>query len=105
VNERVDQLFGGFDVWAVCPHAAADGCGCRKPAPGMVLQAAAELGLAPNEVVVVGDIGADVQAAAAAGARGVLVPTAQTRPEEVAAAPQVAANIAEALRAITGVML
>ena len=55
--------------------APEDGCGCRKPAPGMVSAAADALGVAPHEVVVVGDIGADVGAARAAGARGVLVPT------------------------------
>jgi histidinol-phosphate phosphatase family protein len=103
VNARIDEIFGGFDVWAVCPHAAGDGCGCRKPAPGMVLQAAADLGVAPQEVVVVGDIGADVQAAAAAGARGVLVPTPRTRPEEVAAAPLVAADLAQAILMTVGV--
>jgi histidinol-phosphate phosphatase family protein len=102
VNARVDELFGGFDVWAVCPHTDDDRCGCRKPAPGMVLQAAAELGVAPQEVVVVGDIAADVQAASAAGARGVLVPTEHTRPEEVAAAPQVARDLAEAVRTALG---
>jgi histidinol-phosphate phosphatase family protein len=102
VNARVDELFGGFDVWAVCPHLPADGCGCRKPAPGMVLRAAAALGVAPRDVVVIGDIGADVEAAAAAGARGVLVPTAATRPEEVAAASDVAADLAEALRLAVG---
>jgi histidinol-phosphate phosphatase family protein len=98
VNARIDELFGGFDVWAVCPHADADRCGCRKPAPGMVLQAAADLGVAPDEVVLVGDIGADVEAASAAGARGVLVPTEQTRREEIAAAPHVASDLAAALR-------
>jgi len=102
VNARVDELFGGFDVWAVCPHTEGDACGCRKPAPGMVLEAAARLGVAPREVVVVGDIGADVQAAAAAGARGVLVPTEGTRPEEVAAAPHVARDLAEAVRTALG---
>jgi HAD superfamily hydrolase (TIGR01662 family) len=105
VNDRVDELFGGFDVWAVCSHADGDGCRCRKPAPGMVLQAAADLGVAPNEVVVVGDIGADVEAAAAAGARGVLVPTEQTRPEEIAAAPNVATDLAAAVRHVLGVTL
>ncbi|UMG93654.1 HAD hydrolase-like protein [Nocardioides sp. TF02-7] len=38
----------------------------------------------------VGDIGSDVEAARGAGATGVLVPTPQTRPEEVAAADRVA---------------
>jgi phosphoglycolate phosphatase-like HAD superfamily hydrolase len=46
---------------------------------------------------VVGDIGADVGAALAAGARPVLVPTPVTRPEEVAAAPHVADDLLAAL--------
>jgi HAD superfamily hydrolase (TIGR01662 family) len=100
VNARVDELFGGFDVWAVCPHAEGDGCECRKPAPGMVLDAAARLGLAADEIAVVGDIGADVRAARAAGARAVLVPTAHTRPDEVENAPLVARDLAEAVRLV-----
>ena len=86
VNRRVDELFGGFDVWMLCPHGPEDGCDCRKPAPGMVLGAAAALGLPADSLAVIGDIGADVGAAANAGARGVLVPTPITRAEEVAAA-------------------
>jgi len=83
--EAVRRL-GGVDVVQSCPHGPGDGCPCRKPAPGMVLAAAVRLGLAPGQVAVVGDIGADVGAARAAGARGVLVPTATTRPEDVEAA-------------------
>nr|WP_232014367.1 HAD-IIIA family hydrolase [Cellulomonas fimi] len=91
VNARVAALLGPFDVVRVCPHAPEDGCACRKPAPGMVLDAAAALGVAPWECAVVGDIGADLDAAVAAGARGVLVPTPSTRPAEVAAAAAVGA--------------
>jgi phosphoglycolate phosphatase-like HAD superfamily hydrolase len=47
--------------------------------------------------VVVGDIGSDVEAALAAGATGVLVPTPATRAEEVAASEHVAATLAEAV--------
>jgi len=93
VNARVEELLGPFDVWRICPHTAADGCLCRKPAPGMVLSAADELGIDPARLVVIGDIGADVGAARAAGARAVLVPTPVTRPEEVDAAPEVAPDI------------
>jgi len=100
VNARVDDLFGGFDTWQVCPHGPEDGCGCRKPQPGLVLAAAAELGVAPADVVVVGDIGSDLGAAAAAGARGVLVPTPVTRPEEIRRATLVAANLVEAVELI-----
>ena len=86
VHARVEELLGPFAVWRWCPHGPEDGCRCRKPAPGMVLDAAAALGLAPSELAVVGDIAADVGAAHAAGSRAVLVPTPVTRAEEVDAA-------------------
>lgn len=97
VNDRVAELLGGFDTWQVCPHGPEQSCGCRKPAPGLVLQAAAALGVQPRECVVIGDIGSDVAAATAAGARSVLVPTWLTRPAEVAAAPNVASDLGHAI--------
>ena len=97
VNREVDRLLGPFDVWCVCPHGNEDDCRCRKPRPGMVHDAAAALGVDPTEVAVIGDIGADMGAARAAGARGVLVPTDVTRPEEVRDAELVATDLAEAV--------
>jgi D-glycero-D-manno-heptose 1,7-bisphosphate phosphatase len=102
VNHRVEQLLGPLGPWCWCPHGPEDGCGCRKPAPGLVRRAAAALGVPPAACVVVGDVGADVAAAHAAGARAVLVPTAATRPEEVAAAPAVAGGLAAAVDLILG---
>ena len=102
VNGRVDDLLGPFDVWQVCPHGPDDGCACRKPQPGMVLAAADALGVAPEDVAVVGDIGADVGAARAAGARSVLVPTPVTLPEEVDAAPVVCPDLLSAVRHLLG---
>jgi histidinol-phosphate phosphatase family protein len=102
VAQRIEQLLGPFDTWQVCPHDDADGCGCRKPAPGLVLAAAAELDVRPEEVVVVGDIARDVDAARAAGARGILVPTAATRTREVAAAPAVAPDLRAAVDLVLG---
>ncbi|MFP5334393.1 MAG: HAD-IIIA family hydrolase [Actinomycetes bacterium] len=97
VNARVEQLLGPFDTWQVCPHAPDDECACRKPRPGMVHAGAKALGVRPHEVAVVGDIAADVEAARAAGARAVLVPTPVTRAEEVADAPVVAPDLAAAV--------
>lgn len=97
VNDRVEQLLGPFDLWEICPHGPADGCWCRKPRPGMVFAAARRLGVAPTALAVVGDIGADIDAAGAAGAQSVLVPTPVTRPEEVAAAPVVAPHLTTAV--------
>jgi HAD superfamily hydrolase (TIGR01662 family) len=102
VNRRVDALLGPFDVWEVCPHGPADDCGCRKPRPGMVLRAAGALGVPPHRVAVVGDIGADVEAATAAGAASVLVPTPVTRHQEVSAAPVVRLDLMAAVRHLLG---
>ncbi|WP_082918964.1 HAD-IIIA family hydrolase [Cellulosimicrobium sp. I38E] len=100
VDARVEELLGPFETWQVCPHAPEDACACRKPGPGLVLAAADALGVEPWRCAVVGDIGADVGAALAAGATPVLVPTPVTRPEEVAAAPRVATDLADAVRAL-----
>jgi HAD superfamily hydrolase (TIGR01662 family) len=89
VNERVTELLGPFEAIYLCPHAAPDGCDCRKPAPGMVKLACADLGVDPSRTVLIGDIGSDVDAAAAAGASGILVPTDMTLGTEIAAAPAV----------------
>ena len=102
VRRRVEDLLGPFAVWAVCPHGPDDGCGCRKPAPGLVLTACERLGVAAERTAVIGDIGADVAAARAARARGVLVPTAATLPEETEAAEAVATDLLEAVRLVLG---
>ena len=97
VNRRVDELLGPFQTWLVCPHPPDAGCDCRKPGGGMIRAAAAALGVPAHQVVVIGDIGADVRAAASAGARSVLVPNGATRADEVASAPVVAADLAAAV--------
>lgn len=98
VNRRVEQLLGPFAQWQVCPHGPADGCACRKPRAGMVLAAAVAWGVPPERIGVVGDIGSDVEAAAAAGALPVLVPTQATRREEIMAAPVVRPDLEAAVR-------
>lgn len=102
VNRRVEELAGPLGPWFVCPHAPDDDCTCRKPRPGLVLEAAARLGVDPSRCAVVGDIGADIEAAEAAGARGVLVPTPVTRAEEIAAAAEVAPDLVSAVDLLLG---
>jgi histidinol-phosphate phosphatase family protein len=102
VNERIEALLGPLGPWLVCPHDPDAGCGCRKPRPGLVLEAASRLGVAPERCAVVGDIASDIQAAGAAGARGVLVPNERTRAEEIVAAPEVAGDLDEAVDMLIG---
>ena len=102
VNRRVEELLGPLGPWLVCVHGPWEGCGCRKPAPGLIEAAASALGVDPADCVVIGDVGSDVEAARAAGARSVLVPTAVTREEEVAAAALVAPDLLAAVGLLLG---
>lgn len=104
VNARVNALLGPFDSWQVCPHDEVAGCACRKPQPGMVRAAAAELGVDPSRCVLIGDTGGDVDAALAGAADAVLVPTEQTLPHEISHAREVA-RVSPSLAAAVGLVL
>jgi D-glycero-D-manno-heptose 1,7-bisphosphate phosphatase len=66
-----DEL--GLDKVYCCPHDNTDRCGCRKPQPGMLLDAARDLDLDLPSSWLVGDRWVDLAAASAAGVRGVLL--------------------------------
>ncbi|MBF0179097.1 MAG: HAD-IIIA family hydrolase [Magnetococcales bacterium] len=65
---RIDGIFH-------CPHVNEDRCGCRKPAPGLILEARRLWGFVPEVTWMVGDSARDAQAARAAGCRPALVRT------------------------------
>lgn len=73
VNDRVEELLGPIPVWAVCIHGPGAGCSCRKPQPGLVLDAAATLGVAPGACIVIGDSESDRLAAENAGCKAILI--------------------------------
>jgi D-glycero-D-manno-heptose 1,7-bisphosphate phosphatase len=62
-----------IDDIRVCPHVDADACACRKPKPGMLLDAAADHAIALNRSWLVGDRWRDIAAGQAAGCRSILV--------------------------------
>ncbi len=89
-----------LDAIKVCYHVAADGCACRKPKPGMLLEAAAEQGIALGASYLVGDRWRDIAAAQAAGCRAAFFIDYGYR-EERPAPPFVAAeSLAAAARTI-----
>jgi HAD superfamily hydrolase (TIGR01662 family) len=100
VDRRVDDLLGPFDVRGVCPHGPDDACHCRAPEPGLILWAVGRVCTAPSDCVVVGGLGAHVEAARRAGAHGILVPNDGTGPEETARAEHVAPDVLTAVRAL-----
>ncbi|HEY6236546.1 MAG TPA: HAD-IIIA family hydrolase, partial [Candidatus Elarobacter sp.] len=62
-----------LDAWYCCPHAPAQRCACRKPAPGLLTTAAVDLGLNLERSFFIGDQPSDMEAAARAGVRGLRV--------------------------------
>ncbi|MHB8069750.1 MAG: D-glycero-alpha-D-manno-heptose-1,7-bisphosphate 7-phosphatase [Desulfobaccales bacterium] len=64
-----------------CLHGPEDGCDCRKPKPGLILQAAGELDIDLSRSYVVGDRYKDIQTGTNAGAKGIFVLTGYGRGE------------------------
>ena len=92
VNRRMEEMLAAegarLDAVYYCPHhpearvaELARRCDCRKPKPGLLLRAAADLGLDLERSCVVGDRWSDLETAAAVGARGILVLTGYGRGE------------------------
>src|SRR4051794_18945963 len=84
VEARIRELLADYNVplagFYYCPHhpqgkiaGYTAECNCRKPAPGMILRAAAELGLDLDRSWMVGDILDDVEAGHRAGCRSILI--------------------------------
>jgi D-glycero-D-manno-heptose 1,7-bisphosphate phosphatase len=57
----------------MCPHAPQENCACRKPRPGLLLQAAEALNLDLARSYMIGDALSDLQAGRAAGVREVIL--------------------------------
>lgn len=70
-----------------CLHGPEDGCACRKPEPGLLLQAAQDLHLDLSRSYLVGDRHIDIRTAARAGVKGILVLTGYGRGEYELFAP------------------
>ena len=79
LQHAVAQAGGRIDAFFFCPHAADSACECRKPKPGMLLEIARRFNVSLAGVHMVGDAPRDLEAAAAAGARPVLVLTGKGR--------------------------
>lgn len=65
---RIDRIF-------YCPHSPQEACPCRKPKPGMLQQAAAEMSLDLAHSYLVGDAATDIQAGQQVGCHNILVLT------------------------------
>jgi len=64
-----------IDRWYYCPHGPDDGCECRKPRAGMLLDAARELNIDMKNSWIIGDKSSDIKAGITAGIKTILVKT------------------------------
>jgi D-glycero-D-manno-heptose 1,7-bisphosphate phosphatase len=71
INERllaeIRAAGGRVDGIFLCPHSPADHCSCRKPLPGLILQAAEKLTVDLSKSIMIGDAITDLRAGIAAG--------------------------------------
>lgn len=78
VNDHLSELVrsagGVLSGIYCCPHHPDEGCGCRKPAVGMIESAVRDLGLPPGGFIV-GDAASDIELGEKAGLRTILVMT------------------------------
>jgi D-glycero-D-manno-heptose 1,7-bisphosphate phosphatase len=75
MHRAVQAVGGRIDAIFFCPHAADSKCDCRKPKPGMFVRIAACFNVELVGTPAVGDSLRDLQAAAAVGAKPLLVLT------------------------------
>jgi len=77
INDRLIDVIhskhGRVDGAYICPHGPDDNCNCRKPKPGLLLQAANELSLNLKRSWMIGDAWSDVQAGQSAGVQGTII--------------------------------
>ncbi|WP_447979701.1 lipopolysaccharide heptosyltransferase II [Candidatus Nitrospira bockiana] len=81
---RLAAAGASLDAVYFCPHHPDEGCGCRKPATGMIDRAVSDLGLDLGAAYVVGDQNRDMELAARIGARRILVMSGQTSRQTLA---------------------
>lgn len=66
INKAISEITS-IEHFFICPHNEIDNCVCRKPKPGLLVQAANELGIDLSKSYLVGDRWRDIAAGQAAG--------------------------------------
>ncbi|NQU61770.1 MAG: HAD family hydrolase [Rhodospirillales bacterium] len=83
MNDQLRRELPMIDDVKVCYHAKEDQCDCRKPKPGMLIEAAAEWGINLERSFMIGDRWSDIDAGKSAGCRTIFIDYqyAEKRPE------------------------
>lgn len=83
INREMVKTIAQHGGWVngvfYCPHRPDENCDCRKPAPGLLLQAANRMNLQLDQCYLIGDALTDIQAGSAVGCQCALVKTGRGR--------------------------
>lgn len=111
IDQKLTAAGARIDGYYYCPHHPQGSvkplrrnCECRKPKPGQLQQAAAELHLDLPTSFIVGDRWKDIEAGEAVGARGILVRTGYGRDDESARPSQGAEVVDNLIQAVTWIL-
>ena len=106
MRDALKQVGAHVDGIFYCPHAPEADCDCRKPRPGLLRQISRQFGVPLTNVPFIGDSQRDLDAAAAVGARPILVLTGNgTKTKQMDRLPpgtEVYGNLADAVDALVG---
>jgi D-glycero-D-manno-heptose 1,7-bisphosphate phosphatase len=101
ISQQVRSAGGEIAQVYVCPHDYSDKCDCRKPSPGMILQAAREHSLDLAQSWIVGDSLSDMQAGHSAGCRTAYLGEGEYETADITA-PSLAAFVEELQKQLSG---
>ena len=107
LHQDLDRVGGQVECLVFCPHGPDEGCACRKPEPGLLLQIKERMGVDLENVPVIGDSMRDIVSAQAVGAYAILVKTGKghrpldQNPSKLSDIP-VLPNLAAAVETILG---
>jgi D-glycero-D-manno-heptose 1,7-bisphosphate phosphatase len=103
IHSRMKEAFASHGVKFTdiyfCPHDIGENCQCRKPKPGLLLQAAQEHGLDLSRSWMIGDAVSDIEAGKSAGCKTVRILSAPSQ-ETGVTADITAADLASAARKV-----
>lgn len=75
MDEMLAEIGARIDAIFYCPHGPEDGCDCRKPKPGMLLEIGQRFNVSLEDVIFIGDSISDIKTAYSAHAKAILVRT------------------------------
>ena len=95
--DEIKRAGGTLDGIFMCPHKPEDNCDCRKPKPGLLLQAAKKFNIRTQEILMIGDSFRDILAAKNCGAQAMFIKTNQKKTSDLLAAQKEGVPIYESL--------